>query len=129
MTDDDIKAIARVHGWNGAEGQLYFADDDLLDFARAILSAAHMVPLSDDGTMVWIEGEGGVMLCRCECASSVEIPHDSTPLPWRITEPGEKKGPREIVGANGATVARLTALDLPNAELIVPSVNRNKKCL
>jgi hypothetical protein len=46
-----------------------------------------------------------------------------TPLPWRVTEPNEKKGPREIVGANGATVAKLTALDLPNAELIVSSVN------
>jgi hypothetical protein len=46
-----------------------------------------------------------------------------TPLPWRITEPGEKKGPREIVGSDGSTVAKLTALDLPNAELIVTAVN------
>lgn len=45
-----------------------------------------------------------------------------TPLPWRITEPNEKKS-REIVGANGATIARLTALDMPNAELIVKAVN------
>jgi hypothetical protein len=40
-------------------------------------------------------------------------------LPWRITE-----SPRKIVGADGATVANLTALDLPNAHLIVESVNR-----
>jgi hypothetical protein len=39
-------------------------------------------------------------------------------LPWRITD-----APRKIVGADGATVANLTALDLPNAELIVVSVN------
>lgn len=45
-----------------------------------------------------------------------------TPLPWRITEPNEKKT-REIVGANGETVARLTALDMENAALIVASVN------
>lgn len=44
------------------------------------------------------------------------------PLPWRITEATEKKG-REIVDAKGGTVAKLTALDLPNAELIVSSVN------
>lgn len=46
-----------------------------------------------------------------------------TALPWRITEPNERKG-REIAGANGATVAKLTALDMGNAELIVASVNR-----
>lgn len=45
-----------------------------------------------------------------------------TPLPWRITEPTEKKT-REIVGANGETVARLTALDMDNAALIVKCVN------
>jgi hypothetical protein len=46
------------------------------------------------------------------------------PLPWRITSPEEKKG-REIVDAKGGTVAKLTALDLPNAELIVASVNKD----
>lgn len=45
-----------------------------------------------------------------------------SPLPWRITEATEKKG-REIVDANGGTVAKLTMLDMANAELIVSSVN------
>jgi hypothetical protein len=49
-----------------------------------------------------------------------EAPH--SPLPWRVTGPDEKKG-REIVDVKGNTVAKLTALDLPNAELIVASVN------
>lgn len=43
-------------------------------------------------------------------------------LPWRITDPEEKKG-REIVDSRGLTVAKLTALDMPNAELIVKAVN------
>lgn len=43
-------------------------------------------------------------------------------LPWRITDASEKKG-REIVDARGSTVAKLTALDMANAELIVSSVN------
>jgi hypothetical protein len=43
-------------------------------------------------------------------------------LPWSITEADAKKT-REIVGADGATVAKLTILDIPNAELIVTSVN------
>lgn len=41
-----------------------------------------------------------------------------SPLPWRITDATEKKG-REIVDARGNTVAKLTALDIPNAEVIV----------
>lgn len=45
-----------------------------------------------------------------------------TPIPWRITEASEKKT-REIFGSNGATVAKLTALDIDNAELIVRAVN------
>jgi hypothetical protein len=45
-----------------------------------------------------------------------------SPLPWRITEATEKKG-REIVDARGNTVAKLTALDIPNAELMVKGVN------
>jgi hypothetical protein len=49
----------------------------------------------------------------------------ATRLPWRITEASEKKG-REIVGADGSTVAKLTGLDLPNAELIVESVNNRR---
>lgn len=44
------------------------------------------------------------------------------PAPWRVTEPTEKKS-REIVDVNGATVARLTALDLANAMYIVAAVN------
>ena len=43
-------------------------------------------------------------------------------LPWRITDATEKKT-REIVDANGATVAKLTALDMANALLIVSGVN------
>ena len=46
-----------------------------------------------------------------------------TPLPWKIEPAATKKG-AEIVGANGETVARLTDLDMENAELIVESVNR-----
>lgn len=53
----------------------------------------------------------------------ISEPHLASPLPWRITEPGEKKGSREIVDAKGSTVARLTALDMANAELIVKGVN------
>jgi hypothetical protein len=49
----------------------------------------------------------------------------ATRLPWRITEASDKKG-REIVGADGSTVAKLTGLDLPNAELIVESVNNRR---
>jgi hypothetical protein len=45
-----------------------------------------------------------------------------SPLPWQITEATEKKG-REIVDARGNTVAKLTALDLPNAEVMVAGVN------
>lgn len=45
-----------------------------------------------------------------------------TVLPWRITEPSEKKT-REIVDANGSTIAKLTALDIPIAEFIVRAVN------
>jgi hypothetical protein len=45
-----------------------------------------------------------------------------TKTPWRITAPSDKKA-REIVGADGSTVAKLTALDLPNAVLIVEAVN------
>lgn len=45
-----------------------------------------------------------------------------SPPPWRITEATEKKG-REIVDARGNTVAKLTALDLPNAEAMVAGVN------
>lgn len=41
-----------------------------------------------------------------------------TPEPWGITE-----NPRQIVAANGSTVAKLTALDLPNARRIVACVN------
>lgn len=40
-------------------------------------------------------------------------------LPWRVTDATEKKT-REIVDANGA---KLTALDMPNALLIVSAVN------
>jgi hypothetical protein len=47
-------------------------------------------------------------------------PH--SPTPWRITEATEKKG-REIVDARGNTVAKLTALDLPNAQVMVDGVN------
>lgn len=43
-----------------------------------------------------------------------------TPLPWRVVQ--SAKG-HEIIGANNATVAKLTALDLPNAHLIVERVN------
>lgn len=43
-------------------------------------------------------------------------------LPWRITEPNERKG-REIVCAAGSTIAKLTALDMANAGLIVAAVN------
>lgn len=45
-----------------------------------------------------------------------------TPLPWRIAEADKKKS-AEIVGANEATVARLTALDMPNARRIVAALN------
>jgi hypothetical protein len=45
-----------------------------------------------------------------------------SPLPWRITDATEKKG-REIVDARGNTVAKLTALDIPNAELMVKAAN------
>jgi hypothetical protein len=45
-----------------------------------------------------------------------------TQLPWRVTAPDERRG-REIVGADGSTVAKLTALDIVNAELIVAKVN------
>lgn len=48
--------------------------------------------------------------------------HMVTPLPWKITDGDGRKG-REIVGANGATVAKLTALDIDNAQLIVRAVN------
>lgn len=54
-------------------------------------------------------------------------PHMASPLPWRITEPGEKKSGREIVDAKGTTVARLTALDMANAELIVSAVNEKHR--
>lgn len=43
-------------------------------------------------------------------------------IPWRITEPSEKKT-REIVAVDGSTVAKLTKLDIENAELIVAAVN------
>lgn len=45
-----------------------------------------------------------------------------SPVPWSITEATPKK-PRQIVDKKGATVCTLTALDLPNAELIVEGVN------
>lgn len=45
-------------------------------------------------------------------------------LPWRVTEASEKKT-REIVGADGSTVAKLTALDIQNAELIVRACNEH----
>lgn len=51
-----------------------------------------------------------------------------SPLPWRITDATEKKG-REIVDSRGATVAKLTALDMPNAELIVSAVNPPKETI
>lgn len=51
-----------------------------------------------------------------------------SPLPWRITEANEKKS-REIVDAKGITVAKLTALDMDNAELIVKGVNALKSTL
>ena len=47
---------------------------------------------------------------------------EHSPLPWRITDASEKKT-REIVDANDSTIARLTALDMANAELIVSAVN------
>lgn len=47
-----------------------------------------------------------------------------SPLPWSITEATGKKS-REIVDANGSTVAKLTELDMDNAYLIVDSVNKN----
>lgn len=50
----------------------------------------------------------------------VGIPH--SPFPWKITEASEKKG-REIVDARGNTVAKLTALDIPNAMAMVKGVN------
>lgn len=49
----------------------------------------------------------------------------ANPTPWRITAPDERKG-REIVDARGGTVAKLTALDMANAELIVTSVNARR---
>jgi hypothetical protein len=57
--------------------------------------------------------------------SSTDFPKMGTnpaTLPWRITS-----APYKIVGAKGEVVANLTALDLPNAELIVASVNNNGK--
>lgn len=45
----------------------------------------------------------------------------ASPLPWAITT--TSKNGKEISDANGMTVAKLTALDMPNAELIVESVN------
>lgn len=45
-----------------------------------------------------------------------------TKLPWKITEPSPKKS-REIAGASGEFIAKLTALDIPNAEFIVRSCN------
>ena len=45
-----------------------------------------------------------------------------SPLPWQLSDSASKKGP-EILDARGATVAKLTALDMANAKLIVSAVN------
>jgi hypothetical protein len=54
-----------------------------------------------------------------------EMNLNASRLPWRITSADERKG-REIVDAHGATVAKLTLLDMANAELIVSSVNARR---
>jgi hypothetical protein len=36
LTDQQIRDIAKDYGWNMEVGELYFPDDALLDFARAI---------------------------------------------------------------------------------------------
>lgn len=53
-----------------------------------------------------------------ESAAEAKTGSKHSKLPWRLTD-----APRKIVSADGSTVANLTALDLPNAELIVSSVN------
>jgi hypothetical protein len=45
---------------------------------------------------------------------------NASKLPWSITQ-----APHRIIDANGGTVAKLTNLDMANAELIVASVNRS----
>lgn len=44
----------------------------------------------------------------------------ANPAPWRITDK-----PFQIVDANGLTVAKLTSMDLANAELICKCVNQS----
>lgn len=94
-------------------------------FHKASLAAFEKEPGVDDHNrsvgLAWYQLGYKAALSASQPEVSVEG-DKPTPLPWRVTEPDEKKT-REIVGADGSTVARLTALDMANAHLIVQSVN------
>jgi hypothetical protein len=95
----------------------YMAQQPKLTLALPVFEKRRIVIVSDE-----MLDDERLVCVAIEGHQAPPTPGGCTPLPWRITDATEKKS-REIVGANGSTVAKLTALDIQNAELIVAAIN------